>query len=292
MIKLKLARIVQAVAPAYYRRRVRKRQLLAMRAYYPEQELHIVPLLCAKDRTSLDMEPSGIPHIRVLSMHRGTVWCSSARVRLPSSKRLQRRCPSLFLYRFQLETVALSDVRGEAVLRVLQMDGGRSTIELDNALENSDGSERYEITVPARRLDDYGLASVGFIKIDVEGHELAVLRGGSATIQRCRPMMLIEIEERHKPNAIYQVNGFLANLGYEGYFVLNGNLLSISSFDLSKHQKVEHISGWRSNWRRSGVYVNNFFFVPSGSKSQLEAAVSEVRSNLSDVLSRDLACDN
>jgi FkbM family methyltransferase len=183
----------------------------------------------------------------------------------------------------QVEAVALSDVQADASLRVLERDEGRSTIERDNTLEDPDGSDKYEITVPTRRLDDYGLDAVGFVKIDVEGHELAVLRGGSTTLQRFRPTILVEIEERHKPNSINDVNEFLAALGYNGYFILSRDLRPIAEFDLSKHQNVEHIGGWKTNWQRSGVYVNNFFFVPADGKSRLEVAISEVRDNLSDV---------
>jgi FkbM family methyltransferase len=255
-----------------------------MRASYPEQELHIVPLLCENDKTSVDIgAQNGIYTIHMLDASRD---CLAFEPRRPEAEAFAEMVQYLSLP-VHVEVVALSDVRGQANLRVLQMDGGRSTIERDNTLEDSDGSERYEITVPTRRLDDYDLASVGFIKMDVEGHELAVLRGGSATIQRCRPIMLIEIEERHKPNAICNVNEFLADLGYEGYFLLSRSLMPISCFDLVKHQRVEHISGWRANWRRSGVYINNFLFVPAGGRSRLEAAVSNVRSSLSDVFSSD-----
>jgi FkbM family methyltransferase len=67
----------------------------------------------------------------------------------------------------RIEAVALSDVRGEATLRILKEDEWRSTIERDNPLENS---EPYEMVVLTQRLDDYDLDAVGFIKIDVEGH--------------------------------------------------------------------------------------------------------------------------
>lgn len=42
-----------------------------------------------------------------------------------------------------------------------------------------------------------GLQRVDFIKIDVEGYEPAVLRGATRTLERFRPTLLIEIEDRH-----------------------------------------------------------------------------------------------
>jgi FkbM family methyltransferase len=251
-----------------------------MRGVYHEQELYIVPSLCDKDKTSIDIgAQDGIYTIHMLDASRD---CLAFEPRQAHALELKEMVEYLSLP-VRVEAVALSDSQGEAKMSVLERDGGRSTIERENALEDPDGSEKCEVTVTTRRLDDYDLDAVGFVKIDVEGHELAVLRGGSATIERCRPILLIEIEERHKPNGIHDVYEFLVNLGYEGYFILDKNLMGLSSFDLIRHQNVEHIGGWKTNWRRFGVYVNNFFFVPRGGGPQLEAAVNSVRSHLSDV---------
>lgn len=50
-----------------------------------------------------------------------------------------------------------------------------------------------------RRLDDEGIASVGAIKIDVEGFELAVLRGAEETIRKNKPIICME----QKPHGSY-----------------------------------------------------------------------------------------
>lgn len=42
------------------------------------------------------------------------------------------------------------------------------------------------------RLDEFQLYDVDFIKIDVEGLEGAVVRGGAATIERCQPLVFFE----------------------------------------------------------------------------------------------------
>jgi FkbM family methyltransferase len=49
-----------------------------------------------------------------------------------------------------------------------------------------------DVTVPAVTLDDLGLEDVAAIKVVVEGHEPAVLRGARATIRRCSPLVVFE----------------------------------------------------------------------------------------------------
>lgn len=60
--------------------------------------------------------------------------------------------------------------------------------------------------------DVLGDTAVGFIKIDVEGMELAVLRGLEATIARNRPVMFIEVDEVNRAD-------FLAWVDAQGYQV-------------------------------------------------------------------------
>lgn len=48
------------------------------------------------------------------------------------------------------------------------------------------------------RLDDLNLTNVSFIKIDVENMESDVLEGARRTIERCRPIMLIEVQGNYE----------------------------------------------------------------------------------------------
>lgn len=62
-----------------------------------------------------------------------------------------------------------------------------------------------------------GLTRLDFIKIDVEGAEMRVLRGGTDTIDGFRPAMLIEIEDRHTAryrNSADDVTAWLLGRGY------------------------------------------------------------------------------
>ena len=156
----------------------------------------------------------------------------------------------------RLEEVALSDEAGTAEIRVPAQRPMRSTISRLNPLE--DARDVGVHTVRCARLDDYALAPVGFIKIDVEGHERAVLAGAHGTIAKFRPLALVEAEERHSAGSVAGVAGFFADLGYCGYFLLEGRLRPIAEFDAAEHQDGSHLP----NGKRAGLYINNFLFVP------------------------------
>lgn len=47
-------------------------------------------------------------------------------------------------------------------------------------------------SIPTIRIDDLGLEVCDLIYLDIEGFELAALRGGRQTIDRCRPVIAVE----------------------------------------------------------------------------------------------------
>jgi len=69
-------------------------------------------------------------------------------------------------------------------------------------------------TAPCTRLDDYwetlGRPAVCAIKVDVEGHEVAVFRGAVELMKTCQPVWLVEISRRNYCEA----EPLLAELGY------------------------------------------------------------------------------
>jgi FkbM family methyltransferase len=121
--------------------------------------------------------------------------------------------------------MGLSDSRGSARLRVpLAGFGavfGNATIETANDLGGRAVSEQ---DLPIAMLDDFDLKDVGLIKIDVEGHELAVLRGAVKTLERDRPSLIIEIVERMNGQAFAEITRLTSALSY-GCYRLAGNAL-------------------------------------------------------------------
>ena len=112
------------------------------------------------------------------------------------------------------------------------------------------------VTVPARRLDSIVDSDVGFIKIDVEGHEGAVLAGAERLIGKSRPNLVIEIERRHLGHDPVRVFGPLLEQDYRGWFIWEGRVLSIDRFDCAIHQQVANLAIPTSN------YASNFIFTP------------------------------
>ena len=91
------------------------------------------------------------------------------------------------------------------------------------------------LSVRTKRIDDMGFTDVRFIKIDVEGHENAVIDGAVATIERDYPVLYVELEER-----MTDINSTLtkmADLGYEARFVMNRVWTSTASMDLAAWQR-------------------------------------------------------
>ena len=92
------------------------------------------------------------------------------------------------------------------------------------------------------------------IKIDVEGHEEAVLQGALETIRGNRPSLIIESEDRHNPGAPQRVFAFLRGLDYDGYFIKGGALHSLDKL-------AAHDWAFSPQAMVTRQYINNFIFI-------------------------------
>lgn len=74
--------------------------------------------------------------------------------------------------------------------------------------------------VPVVTVDGLGLADLTAMKVDAEGFEYEVLQGARDTLLRCRPVLTLEIEERHREGSTWAVPAFLDALGYDVFYEL------------------------------------------------------------------------
>jgi FkbM family methyltransferase len=209
-----------------------------------ERELAYVNSLCDHSSLSVDIGANRGVYSYLMRQHSRSVIAFEPN---PFYANLVRRA----LKDVQVIEAAVSDHAGKTMLRVplRQAVAGMGTIEAENTLESI---PVHLIEISILTLDSLQLPRMGFIKIDVEGHELAALRGAAATIERCLPNFLIEAEERHRKDAVLSVYGFLAKYGYSGFFHVNGKLHPMEEFSTDSYQDISAIAH---------PYVNNFIFV-------------------------------
>jgi FkbM family methyltransferase len=83
----------------------------------------------------------------------------------------------------RLHPMALGERPGRVAMREVPWSTGSAHVWGEGEIE-------------MRTLDSFGFADVDFIKIDVEGLELAVVRGAEQTIRANRPVMVVEQKGR------------------------------------------------------------------------------------------------
>ena len=127
---------------------------------------------------------------------------------------------------------ALSSKSGSAQLSERPDDWGKASL----ARAEPGWSRR---TVVTRTLDELvlgaGLDDVDLVKIDVEGHELDVLKGAKDTIERFLPTVFIEYSPQWmSAAAIAEMSSYLEQLVSTGYVAYQISPDSVATFDVSE----------------------------------------------------------
>ncbi|RXH19174.1 FkbM family methyltransferase [Bradyrhizobium guangzhouense] len=170
------------------------------------------------------------------------------------ARNLSRLCDLFGLANVTVEAKAVYSHSGAQDLYIPEGHGPGASVCYDQGKADSFAV----LSVPAIALDDYFPAKerVALLKIDVEGAELAVLRGSTRILRSDGPLLVFECENRHLLHGhVGDVFAFLESLGYEGHFVCRHRLLPISQFDAAIHQRQD--GEWF--WKRKD-YCNNFIF--------------------------------
>ncbi|MEA2806533.1 MAG: hypothetical protein QOJ17_674 [Rhodospirillaceae bacterium] len=233
---------------------------------YGEVELHLLEFLCRRDQDAIDVGANDGCYVHYLRRHARQVIAFEP---MPSLARMLRR---KFRRGVVVESMALSDTAGTVSLRMPVVDGvvvtGCSTV---SSAASATYPAHRAIEVPMDRLDSVYGGEVGFIKIDVEGHEQAVLDGAIETIRRCRPRMLVEVDERLAPGGLARAKAYFRDLGYLGYYVEAGRLEPIERFSTERLQNPANLPDLTAplqQRKRFGRYIYNFIFLPPGEPTE------------------------
>jgi FkbM family methyltransferase len=135
-----------------------------------------------------------------------------------------------------LNCLAVGDRNGQAQMFVPGDDYGQAALA-----RHSKGSWKSKPAIPVDvgmiRLDDYAkrLSRIDFVKADVEGAELLILRGGESTLRRFRPNIFLETNPQWIRTfgwSSKELIGALRQIGYAYFYGLDADLKRLEETDL------------------------------------------------------------
>lgn len=237
----------ERIKRAVFNPRQELKRVIARELRKGEPELRLLPDLVDPTRAAVDVGAN-----RGVWTHQMAALCPWVYAFEPNPKMfaiLEAARPA----NSEARQMALSDRTGVASLKVPRSARGFSNQHASLESNWPGAMEFGVVEVATSRLDDLDLEPCGFIKIDVEGHEQAVIAGALGLIARDRPTLLIELEERHSDRSIETSIAEVEALGYDAFVFKNGALQPITGFDA----QVDH----RDAVETSG-YIFNFIFRP------------------------------
>jgi FkbM family methyltransferase len=163
---------------------------------------------------------------------------------------------------FQIFPMALSNVNKMAEFKIPVINGkqmsSRGTLQLS---QKEIGEDKHIIkTVKTLKLDDWAdseqINHINFIKIDVEGNEKETVFGAKKIIEKCKPTMMIEIEQRHHQKPIWDFISEIETWGYKATY-LDRKSFSLKELteELMKIQDKKNVKNYQN-------YINNIIFIP------------------------------
>ncbi|HPF63704.1 FkbM family methyltransferase [Lentimicrobium sp.] len=146
---------------------------------------------------------------------------------------------------------------------------------LNVSYKENDETKSRVIDVSTDTIDSFvkkkNISKIGFVKIDVEGHELQVIEGGIETLKEQKPVLQIEIEQRHYQRNISEIIDFIKDAGYFCYY------LDPKAWILKKLE-VDPVSLQKEDHFKTAQYIHNFIFLPVNTK--WDSAVTSINQDI------------
>ena len=209
-----------------------------------EREIALLPFLCHRNLSAIDVGAN----VGVWS-HQMRRYARKVYAFEPNPKLFEMLRAGLRGDHVEISPLALSSEAGESALMVPKGKRGYSNQGATLSQEKIGAGQFGSMNVMTARLDDLDIKDIGFIKIDVEGHELAVIHGAKQTIARYKPNLIVEIEEKHTRRNISHDIEEIKNFGYDAFCLLHGCLVNTDRLDMDRHHRsptsrADYVFNW------------------------------------------------
>lgn len=271
----KLAENLQYISPSYYKSRFFKKlkglsaQNLLERKVEPEF-LWIKEVL-GKNSVFIDVGANVGAYLYTLENHLKPENIYAFEPNQQLFKRLKRLFPKVNLF-----SLALSDVSTIAEFKIPVINGEK--VHTRGTLQTSIKEKNEEKTilqkVEVKPLDDlvfdevyieqdrnaqtnkFNLKKLDFIKIDVEGNEMQTLRGAKKTIEKFKPILMVEMEQRHHKENLWTLISEIADWGYSVNYLDRETLKpKLLTEEFLNQQNPDNVKNYKD-------YINNIIFLP------------------------------
>lgn len=257
---------MQYVSPTYYKSRFFKKlknldvhNLLSRKV---EPEFFWIRNFLSEDAVILDIGANVGAYIFVLENYLKPENIYAFEPNPQLFKRLKRLFPKINLFSF-----ALSDENKTSEFKIPVINGEkihtRGTLHTEIVEKNEEKIILQKVEV--KSLDDLDLnfQRLDFIKIDVEGNEMQTLRGARKTIEKFRPILMIEMEQRHHKENLWTLISEISAWNYSPNYLDRETLqLKPLTEDFINAQNAENVKNYKD-------YINNIIFFPSTENYQL-----------------------
>ncbi len=222
---------------------------------------HLMVKLCRSQMTFIDIGAHIGSVISSVIDHDPTILVIAIEASPEKAKKLLKKFPTV-----ELHECAVSDADGEISFFINTKQTGCSSL---GKPEKNSAENTTEITVPLKRLDMIVSSdNIDVIKIDVEGAELGVLRGGEKVILGNRPVIMFESGSPKDDGLGFSKEDMWSWFNERDFDVLIPNRIAHLGPGLSKEGFIEaHFYPRRTN---------NYFAVPVERRKEIRKRARDV----------------
>lgn len=139
---------------------------------------------------------------------------------------------------FTLNNFALGDTEGTAELHLPGDDDGQASMRMHNSGSWIGPATVHSHRCPVTTLDAYAaeMQRLDFVKCDVEGAELLVVRGAEHTLRRLSPVLFLEVNPDWTEAFGYTPHNLVSRLreaGYDTFFLAADDLAALEDTEFS-----------------------------------------------------------